>query len=289
MHVGGAARAALVPSLSTADTVLVPDGSLVEEGDTLAFRQNDRYALLREDLIGLRRRAVTPAEVITTLKQTGAPGQLTDSLSDLLRDLAAVGAGISDNATTAPQITGVDVELLSAEIMGAEDAVRDLNGKLAALTPPASPDERQQAEALRKGITTRLQFLERARTKLANTRATRRASGANPVPRLTPEQRARIDNYAAALAPDTTYVLSPQTGLLRLSDGQSPSRVEALPIAAGNDSRVTDPSDGSSASDAAGGDHYSLRPSGLPELWSTAERRDSVVGDTGRGLIVAPE
>ena len=290
-------RHAYVPGVISADTILVADGSAVTVGDTLAFRQNDPYVLLREDLRALSAEELSPAEALATLEQIGRATPATESLPTFLAELQ--DRILRKGGTPARGAAGppVDRDLLSADLMGAEDALDDLRAQLRFVSPATSPDLRQQAAAIREAIAAKEAFVSRTRTRLAT--ADRRARGPWRLtpPKLTAAQRDRIDNYAAALGADTTYVLSPATGTFRVSTRGAAARVEWQAALADLGPARTTPFPGTEERERAlrqtrrelHPGSYELHPVGLPALWGTAERRDSVRLNSGRARVVVPD
>ena len=276
--------------VETADTVFVADGAPVRIGDTLAFRQNDPYALLRADLLALRAGQSAPKETLATFERIGGATSITDDLLAFLTDLQRRATSSDDRQTQIAVAPRVDRELLSAEVMGAEDALADLRGQLRYLSPATSPDLRQQAEIIRAAIAEKEAFLARARKQLRTPPTSSGLPRRPTAPELTDAQRARIDNYAAGLAPDTAYVLAPATGIFRMSSERATARIELRDALARNGGERAGSADGTDTDGTSlSPGSYELRPGGLPELWSTAERADSVLVPSGRGRLVVPE
>ena len=267
-----------LPELIAADTLFVPGGTRVRHGDTLGIRLRDAYRLLRERLTALAAGSATPEDVLGTLDGYPSGDPVVRAADSIAAEvLAGRGRRARRNAVAGPAAT-VDVDLLDAEIMGAEDAIADLTARLRKLSPPASPDERQQVLALAREISERRAFLRGARRRLARGRQTARPTGGTPPPRLTAAQRARVEALTARAAPDTTYLLSPATGTLVLRDSSGPARIEDALAMATTPSRQTarPPATGGGERREEAAQRYELRPAGLPALYSRARRVDTL-------------
>ena len=268
---------AYLPKLVTADSVLRGDGAAVRRGDTLAFRQNDRYAGLREELLALAQQGTTLADAGATLDSYGDTSGVLAQARQLLREIERAASREEVPPRRSGPTPDFDRDLLLAEVMGAEDAIADLHRRLSRLSPPASADEQQQAIALAREVSERRAFLTDARARLARPDPPRVQRREAEVPRLTARQRARVLALTDDLAPDTAYVLSPATGTLVLAEG--PARVITAATAP-----ATDAGDTAAVSAA-----YELRATGLPTLWSRAHRRDSLsTRPTQPTIVVAP-
>lgn len=274
-----------VSGLRKADTVLATGGARVEHGDTLAVVIDDPHRLLREDLLALRDGELSPTEALATYEQVGRVVPDGDSFPLFLAELQA--ESVKKSRLPRPKSRGatVDRTMLTAEVMGAEDATKELRERLRFMASASSADAKQQVAALERAIEEKEAFVASARKAMRPVPRPKHRSWHLDGARLTDEQQTRVERYAASIAPDTLYVLAPETGTFRVHDAQRPNRIEL--DGPRRKSRETTEKPHYAAVETRGG--YELRPSKQPELWSTAQRHDTIAGAGERSLIVVPE
>lgn len=202
---------------------------------------------------------------------------LPESLGALLAEIG----GADEAMTRAPApptpdrpgfvLRGWERDLVEADLMGAEDGLRDQLAELeTASTEGASP-------ATRKALASRVRERRRAVRSLRARLAERLAPG-SPVPRLPPARgdlsqrdRARLLDLAESLPPDTSLVLSAAAAgtfvpkystSVQVEYGAAIGRFSPSPILVGDGGR-TPPV-------------YHLVAESLPTLWAVADRVDTL-------------
>ena len=253
------------------DSLLVSDETLVRRGDTLAFRQNDPYRTVREDLAQLRTGRQSIGDALASIASFEPDA---GRLAEVKAFLEALAARATERGTTDPSVEeAVDQDLLAAEIMGAEDALADYQKDLQKTGGAGAPVDSQRIAGLRAAIIERISFLQRARARMAAARQSS-APSRRRKRTLSPAQRAQLRDYEDALAPDTTYVFATETGIFRRGEPRTGSTPP--PSVPAEDSIVH-----------SGG--YWLQPRSQPRLWATAQRVDTLANHSAKGLRILPD
>ena len=211
---------------------------------------------------------------------------------------AGVIAGLAKaagwDARTAEVIVGTSAgstaaALLRAEVMGAEDAIRDLNKQLAFLSPPSTEATRERALEIAQRISRKRAFLNDANRKLTgSSRSSSASSHRNYNPQLTPSQKQRIGALALAIQPDTSYLIAQTAGRYLASSGDRPAQ---LRIGFDANARSSNSTQAVALGIGRATESYRLEPTGLPVLWAKARRLplgDSTLARTDRALVVSP-
>ena len=289
---GEALNAINLSALSLADTVFAREGTIVHTGDTLGASITDPYRYLRADLLESLE-SPSPGHLLQGVAEDAAPeiNKLgTDWERDLKQAIEELGSlrKRTQVRRTRTRYSEEDPEILQASVMGAEDAIRDLETKLRFLSPPTSDAARARALEITQQISVKRAYIVDAKRKIERTAPQNSFGEVVAGPALTETQRQRIRNLAAALRPDTNYILAPVNGRFVAPARNSVAQVRMLePHPTGIGESTASLGATASAEDYA----YRLEPVVTPVLWAKAKRVKAEASNQrslGSALLVRP-
>ncbi len=291
---GDTVRVIYLSALSLADTVYRADDAQVRRGDTLGASITDPYRYLRADL-AVALSSANPAAALrevagaTATEIALAGEEWRDKFLSTIEGLdSAPPLRAAAARRSTPRYSFEERELLSAGKMGAEDGIRDLEGKLRFLSPPSSDAARERVLAIAQQISVKRAYVAEVDRKLALTTSRKVVDRPVATPTLTDDQRARIMSLTAELRPDTSYLMAPVAGRFT-----APAQGRVAQLSAEAPKGTLGISEAASGA-AANGDaayRYGLEPTGLPVLWATAKRVSADGEDatlTPQALMVRP-
>ncbi|MFK8054675.1 MAG: hypothetical protein AB8F78_01035 [Saprospiraceae bacterium] len=229
----------------------------VRPGDTLGYVLRDRFRGVRDSLSAFAKTSILPSNL----------GKLSKAHVEELKKMARPVAETTHAPATKSRykIRGVEREYLNSDIMGAEDASTEILGKLSHLTD-AGKSETPEFRMLSSKLKVKQAFISAAKRRLAKKESVSSGKSAKPLtrPSLTSEQRDRILALSAELPLDTQRVYAPIAGRYYRPDDGVGFIIASTTISDGTQNVME--------SDQQG---YTLKSSGQPALWGTAQRSDS--------------
>ncbi len=275
---------AYIGTLVRADTFYTSDRATVELGDTLGANFYDPFRYLRIDLLDACHAAMPLASLEALIREdTVEVSMLGDAWRQELRSVISLlrkGPKSVAPQNYLPYSAQEERELMAAGVMGAEDAIREIEAKLRSIETSGLDRAHSSIEALYALLAEKRAYIDHARQKPSGASA---AEAVIPTitPHLTAPQRARVLRLAAELRPVIRYVLAPVAGQFLAPKVGRVAQVRPMTKTSGD---VVTVSDERAAHGAKDKPLYELEPAGTPVLWATAAR---VNASDGSGLTPA--